>query len=96
MRHFSRRDVPQYQADAGTFKRRSKHGNYNAWVDTHGADYDVLLSVDTGGGFGDLLTEPQPDAVAEPEPSSTSSTAPVRSTMSSAWVWRISRSVRVW
>ena len=24
---------------------------------------------DTGGGFGDLLTEPQPDTVAEPEPS---------------------------
>ena len=32
---------------------------------------------DTGGGFGDLLTEPQPDAVAEPEPSAVAAPAPV-------------------
>lgn len=32
---------------------------------------------DTGGGFGDLLTEPQPDAVAEPEPSAAAPSAPV-------------------
>jgi pyruvate dehydrogenase E2 component (dihydrolipoamide acetyltransferase) len=32
---------------------------------------------DTGGGFGDLLTEPTPDAVAEPEPSAAPVAAPV-------------------
>jgi len=31
---------------------------------------------DSGGGFGDLLTEPQPDAVAEPEPRATAAAEP--------------------
>ena len=28
------------------FKARTKHGNYNAWLDAHGAGYDFYLSVD--------------------------------------------------
>jgi hypothetical protein len=30
----------------GTFKARTKHGNYNSWVHRHGDDYDVFVSVD--------------------------------------------------
>jgi cellulose synthase/poly-beta-1,6-N-acetylglucosamine synthase-like glycosyltransferase len=44
--HFSRKDVERWNAPAGRFKARTKHGNYNAWVDAHGADYDVFVSVD--------------------------------------------------
>ena len=30
----------------GQYKERSKHGNYNAWLDAHGHEYDFFLSVD--------------------------------------------------
>ncbi|MFI5838472.1 glycosyltransferase family 2 protein [Catenuloplanes sp. NPDC051500] len=46
VRHFSRKDVERWNAPAGRFTARTKHGNYNAWVDAHGADYDVFVSVD--------------------------------------------------
>src|SRR5260370_28883594 len=32
VRHFSRHGMPSYQAASGTFASRSKHGNYNAWL----------------------------------------------------------------
>ncbi|MFC3736908.1 glycosyltransferase family 2 protein [Paractinoplanes deccanensis] len=46
VRHFSRKGVEAYNAAAGAFKARTKHGNYNAWVDRHGDAYDVFVSVD--------------------------------------------------
>ncbi|MEZ0494051.1 glycosyltransferase family 2 protein [Kineococcus sp. TBRC 1896] len=46
--HFSRHGVARYNQPGGTFKARSKHGNYNAWFDAVGYEqYDVMLSVDT-------------------------------------------------
>lgn len=45
--HFSRRGIEAYQSDAGTFRRKSKHGNYNAWLDHVGyARYDFLIAFD--------------------------------------------------
>jgi cellulose synthase/poly-beta-1,6-N-acetylglucosamine synthase-like glycosyltransferase len=44
--HFSRKGVPKWNAGGGAFKARTKHGNYNAWVDAHGDEYDVFVSVD--------------------------------------------------
>jgi cellulose synthase/poly-beta-1,6-N-acetylglucosamine synthase-like glycosyltransferase len=44
--HFSRRGIERYNQPSGTFKAKSKHGNYNAWLDTHGQDYDFFISVD--------------------------------------------------
>jgi hypothetical protein len=44
--HFSRRGIEEYNQPAGHFKARTKHGNYNAWLDRHGHRYDVFLSVD--------------------------------------------------
>ncbi|MBG0562706.1 glycosyltransferase family 2 protein [Actinoplanes aureus] len=44
--HFSRKGVDKYNTPAGAFKARTKHGNYNAWVDKHGTGYDVFVSVD--------------------------------------------------
>ncbi|WP_232323654.1 glycosyltransferase family 2 protein [Catenuloplanes japonicus] len=44
--HFTRKGEDRWNAAAGRFKARTKHGNYNAWVDAHGADYDVFVSVD--------------------------------------------------
>jgi cellulose synthase/poly-beta-1,6-N-acetylglucosamine synthase-like glycosyltransferase len=45
-RHFSRKGVEEYNQAKGFFKAKTKHGNYNAWLDTHGHRYDVFLSVD--------------------------------------------------
>jgi cellulose synthase/poly-beta-1,6-N-acetylglucosamine synthase-like glycosyltransferase len=46
-RYFSRKGVNHYQTERGTFERRTKHGNYNAWLDAHGYDaYDVIVSFD--------------------------------------------------
>jgi len=45
--HFSRRSRPEYQTDSGRYRRLSKHGNYNAWLDHVGLDrYDVLTTFD--------------------------------------------------
>jgi cellulose synthase/poly-beta-1,6-N-acetylglucosamine synthase-like glycosyltransferase len=47
VRHFSRRDIAQYQAAEGAFRSATKHGNYNAWLHDagHGA-YDILSAFD--------------------------------------------------
>jgi cellulose synthase (UDP-forming) len=46
-RHFSRRGVDRYQQRDGTFQARSKHGNYNAWLDAVGyGTYDVVVGFD--------------------------------------------------
>jgi cellulose synthase/poly-beta-1,6-N-acetylglucosamine synthase-like glycosyltransferase len=44
--HFSRRGRPEFATEAGAFKARTKHGNYNSWVSDHGDAYDVFVSVD--------------------------------------------------
>src|SRR4051812_25783760 len=45
--HFSRAGRPEYQTTSGTFERRSKHGNYNAWLHEVGFDsYDVIVGFD--------------------------------------------------
>jgi cellulose synthase/poly-beta-1,6-N-acetylglucosamine synthase-like glycosyltransferase len=44
--HFTRDGVERWNRPKGAFKAKSKHGNYNAWLDEHGDDYDVLISVD--------------------------------------------------
>ena len=46
VKHFSRKAIAEYNAAAGAFKAKTKHGNYNSWVDRHGDDYDVFVSVD--------------------------------------------------
>ncbi|MFF8383217.1 glycosyltransferase family 2 protein [Streptomyces kanasensis] len=47
VRHFSRRGVPRWNRPAGPYRARTKHGNYNAWLEAHGAGYDLLACVDT-------------------------------------------------
>jgi cellulose synthase/poly-beta-1,6-N-acetylglucosamine synthase-like glycosyltransferase len=44
--HFSRRGIERYNTVSGKYKAKTKHGNYNAWLDTHGEDYDYFISVD--------------------------------------------------
>ncbi len=46
VRHFSRKGVDEYNTRTGPMRARTKHGNYNAWVDRHGDEYDVFVSVD--------------------------------------------------
>ncbi|UED83992.1 glycosyltransferase family 2 protein [Streptomyces profundus] len=45
--HFSRRGVPHWNQESGPHRAKTKHGNYNAWLDAHGEDYDLFASVDT-------------------------------------------------
>lgn len=48
VRHFTRRHLPEYQADGGAFAARTKYGNYNAWLDTPAAaDYEFIAAFDT-------------------------------------------------
>lgn len=46
VRHFSRKGIERFNQKRGPFRARTKHGNYNAWLDTHGSEYDVMMSVD--------------------------------------------------
>ncbi|MEV6299424.1 glycosyltransferase family 2 protein [Actinoplanes sp. NPDC051861] len=46
VRHFTRKGVPCWNTDGGIFKARTKHGNYNSWLDAYGDEYDVFVSVD--------------------------------------------------
>jgi cellulose synthase (UDP-forming) len=46
-RHFSRHSLAHYQTAEGRYQARSKHGNYNAWLATHGwAQYDLIMNID--------------------------------------------------
>ncbi|EGX54786.1 integral membrane protein, partial [Streptomyces zinciresistens K42] len=45
--HFSRKGVAKWNRPKGPHRARTKHGNYNAWLDAHGDDYDFFASVDT-------------------------------------------------
>ncbi|WP_326720611.1 cellulose synthase catalytic subunit [Streptomyces sp. NBC_00243] len=47
VRHFTRFGVPAWNRDKGAHKARTKHGNYNAWIAMHGAEYEFFASVDT-------------------------------------------------
>jgi cellulose synthase (UDP-forming) len=47
VQHFSRKNLPHYRTDSGTFKARSKHGNYNAWLYEVGFDrYEIITAFD--------------------------------------------------
>ncbi len=45
--HFSRKGVAKWNTDKGAFRAKTKHGNYNAWLDAHGDHYDYFAGVDT-------------------------------------------------
>ncbi|MDT0450444.1 glycosyltransferase family 2 protein [Streptomyces hesseae] len=47
VRHFSRKGVEKWNQPKGPHRARTKHGNYNAWLDAHGDEYDFFASVDT-------------------------------------------------
>ncbi|WP_326697669.1 cellulose synthase catalytic subunit [Streptomyces sp. NBC_01754] len=47
VRHFSRKGVARWNQARGPHRARTKHGNYNAWLDAHGDAYDFFASVDT-------------------------------------------------
>ncbi|MGW2057170.1 glycosyltransferase family 2 protein [Streptomyces sp. NPDC001840] len=45
--HFSRKGVAKWNQPKGAHRAKTKHGNYNAWLDAHGDAYDFFASVDT-------------------------------------------------
>ncbi|MGW3113855.1 glycosyltransferase family 2 protein [Streptomyces sp. NPDC001091] len=47
VRHFTRKGVARWNRPSGPHRARTKHGNYNAWLDAHGDGYDFFASVDT-------------------------------------------------
>ncbi|MBA5865677.1 MAG: glycosyltransferase [Nitrospira sp. CR1.3] len=45
--HFSRKRFPHYQTEVGTYRKASKHGNYNAWLHEIGFNrYEILAAFD--------------------------------------------------
>jgi cellulose synthase/poly-beta-1,6-N-acetylglucosamine synthase-like glycosyltransferase len=47
VRHFSRKGIEEWNTAEGRYKAKTKHGNYNSWLFTHGYNYDYWISVDT-------------------------------------------------
>ncbi|GAA1119866.1 cellulose synthase catalytic subunit [Streptomyces javensis] len=47
VRHFSRKGIEKWNQPKGAFRARTKHGNYNAWLDAHGDGYEFMACVDT-------------------------------------------------
>ncbi|MFF7654456.1 glycosyltransferase family 2 protein [Streptomyces sp. NPDC007983] len=47
VRHFTRKGVEKWNQATGPYRAKTKHGNYNAWLDAHGDAYDFFASVDT-------------------------------------------------
>ncbi|MFD6417868.1 glycosyltransferase family 2 protein [Streptomyces sp. NPDC060194] len=45
--HFSRKGIAKWNTTKGPHRAKTKHGNYNSWLDAHGNDYDYFASVDT-------------------------------------------------
>ncbi|PIM65858.1 glycosyl transferase, partial [Streptomyces sp. JV178] len=45
--HFSRKGIAKWNQPKGPHRAKTKHGNYNAWLDAHGDDHDYFSSVDT-------------------------------------------------
>jgi cellulose synthase/poly-beta-1,6-N-acetylglucosamine synthase-like glycosyltransferase len=45
--HFSRKGVAKWNRPKGPHRAKTKHGNYNAWLEAHGDHYDYFASVDT-------------------------------------------------
>ncbi|MET7637730.1 glycosyltransferase family 2 protein [Streptomyces sp. NPDC005438] len=45
--HFSRKGVAKWNQKKGAHRAKTKHGNYNAWLEAHGDNYDFFASVDT-------------------------------------------------
>ncbi|WP_188278252.1 glycosyltransferase family 2 protein [Streptomyces sp. CBMA152] len=45
--HFSRKGISRWNQPKGPHRAKTKHGNYNAWLEAHGGDYDFFASVDT-------------------------------------------------
>jgi cellulose synthase/poly-beta-1,6-N-acetylglucosamine synthase-like glycosyltransferase len=44
--HFSRRGIERWNQPSGVNKAKTKHGNYNAWLEAHGHEYEFMLGVD--------------------------------------------------
>jgi cellulose synthase (UDP-forming) len=46
-RHFSRKGIERYQQPSGPLEARTKHGNYNAWLDAIGYErYEIISAFD--------------------------------------------------
>ncbi|MEU5537102.1 glycosyltransferase family 2 protein [Streptomyces sp. NPDC020362] len=45
--HFTRKGVARWNQPKGAHRAKTKHGNYNAWLEAHGDNYDFFASVDT-------------------------------------------------
>ncbi|MGW0082376.1 glycosyltransferase family 2 protein [Streptomyces sp. NPDC003393] len=45
--HFTRKGVERWNRPTGPHRAKTKHGNYNAWLQAHGDAYDFFASVDT-------------------------------------------------
>ncbi|MDX3237165.1 glycosyl transferase [Streptomyces sp. ME03-5709C] len=48
VRHFTRKGVERWNRPRGAFRAGARHGDHNAWLDAHGADYEFTARLGTG------------------------------------------------
>lgn len=46
VKHYSRKNTPQYNTEEGKYKAKTKAGNYNSWFDLHSHKYDFVAEHD--------------------------------------------------
>lgn len=46
VKHFSRKGIDKYNAPFGKFRKKTKAGNLNSWLDTHGDKYEFVVFLD--------------------------------------------------
>lgn len=46
VKHFSRKDIAEWNTESGAHKAKTKHGNHNAWRSKHENKYDVVAQMD--------------------------------------------------
>ncbi len=44
--HFTRKGIERYNQPSGRFRAKTKYGNLNAWLDTHGQQYEYVTFMD--------------------------------------------------
>jgi cellulose synthase/poly-beta-1,6-N-acetylglucosamine synthase-like glycosyltransferase len=57
VRHFSRKNRPEYNQPSGAYRARTKSGNHNAWRAEHEAGYDIVAQMDPDHVPGESFLE---------------------------------------
>ena len=45
-KHYSRKEIPEYNMESGQFRKKTKAGNFNSWFDCYSKNYDIIAQHD--------------------------------------------------